>query len=312
MRSDKKASEAFVVKIKGNSIEDGPGIRSVIFLKGCNLDCLWCHNPESKKTENELFWDDQDCIAHGECMDVCKQGAISPEFSTFVNRNLCTLCYQCVPVCPSHALRPAAKSMSVDELINNVIRYKTYYDTSGGGVTLSGGEPALHPEFSSSLLKGLQGKGVHTLVQTAGLFDLADFETQILPYTNVVYFDIKLIDPEKHQELCGVKNERILENFLSLHEKSKTEDFEIMPRTPLVPGMTDTKKNITEMAQFYKKHKIPKVSLLSYNPIWLPTLNKLGQRALFQTDGPMGELYDTEKEKEIKDYFIDQGIKLFS
>ncbi len=165
------ARQTLITDIEGNSRDDGPGIRSVVFFKGCPLNCFWCHNPESKKTEAELWWDREKCIGCGECIKSCPKGSISRENPFFINRDLCDSCFKCVEVCTSTALRRVGQEMSVDEIVRKVLRYKPFFDNSGGGVTLSGGEPTLHIEFTSALLKKFKKEKIHTLLETAGLFD---------------------------------------------------------------------------------------------------------------------------------------------
>ena len=301
---------SLITDIEGNSMEDGPGIRSVVFFKGCPLDCRWCQNPESKNIQAELWWDREKCIECGECMKVCPEGVISEDNPFFINRDLCTLCYKCVEACPSAALRQIGQEMGVDEIVQKVIRYKPFFKTSGGGVTLSGGEPTLSIEFTSALLKKVKEEGIHTLLETAGLFDLEKFESLILPYVDIIYFDIKLIDSSEHKQYCGIGNEQILNNFTSLYKKSLSEDFELMPRTPLIPGITDTSKNIQEIADFYNMQKVRNAIFLPNNPVWINKLEKLGREDGFDDKDEIRKFYDVEKEKEIEALFLKYGIEV--
>ncbi len=243
-------------------------------------------------------------------MKVCPQGAISRNNPGFIDRNICTLCFRCVDVCPSKALSRAGQIMSVDDILQKVVRFKPFFDTSGGGVTLSGGEPTLPIEFTSILLRRFKTNGIQTLLETAGLFELRQFESLILPYVDSIFFDIKFIDSTEHEHYCGIKNERILQNFISLHQRSLSEDFELLPRTPLISGITDTEINIRAITDFYHRHKVRKTALLPNNPAWIPKLDKLGQKATFDTNAPMRRLYDGEKETKIKKYFLERGIEV--
>tara|TARA_Y100000031_G_C8242947_1_gene396598 strand:+ start:707 stop:1660 length:954 start_codon:yes stop_codon:yes gene_type:complete len=306
----KHLQAALIFDFKHNSLEDGPGIRSVVFFKGCPLDCIWCQNPESKNVSSELWWEKEKCIDCGECIKVCPEGAISNSNPYYIDRSLCTLCFECVEVCPSKAMNQVGQEMNVEEIIGQVIKYKSFFDRSGGGVTLSGGEPTLSMEFTSILLKRFKNEGIPTLVETAGLFNFELFESLILPFVDIIYFDIKFIDPIQHKQYCGVSNELILENFIKLHSKSQVEDFELLSRTPLIPGITDSETNIQQIIEFYNEHTVKKAVLLPNNPAWIQKLERSGQHIIFDTDDPICKLYDIEKEKKLKRYFSDNGIEI--
>ncbi|MFK5855342.1 MAG: glycyl-radical enzyme activating protein [Bacteroidota bacterium] len=299
-----------IVSIDGNSHVDGPGIRSVIFFKGCPLDCIWCQNPESKNISSELWWEKEKCIDCEECIKVCPEGAISKNNPFYINRNICTFCFKCVEVCPSKAMSKVGNKMSVDEMVKQVIRYKPFFDRSGGGVTLSGGEPTLSMKFVSSLLKRFKDEGIHTLLETAGIFNLERFESLILKYVDIIYFDIKFIDPIMHKRYCGVTNELIINNFIQLHNKSQSNNFDLVPRTPLIPGITDSDVNIHQIMKFYKEHQIQKAVFLPNNPAWMQKLEKSGKSITFDTDDPIYKFYDIKKEEKLKNYFSENGIEI--
>jgi len=302
--------QPLIIDIEGNSFDDGTGIRSVIFFKGCPLDCTWCHNPESKKIEAELWWDSEKCIDCGECIKVCTEKAISRDNPFFIDRQKCNLHFNCVDVCPSKALVRVGTQMSIDEIVKKVIRYKPFFDSSGGGVTLSGGEATLPIEFTSMLLKRLKEEGIHTLLETAGLFDFEKFKTLILPFVNMIYFDIKLIDSQKHKYYCGVSNEIILDNFIKLFEESKSNSFELLSRTPLIPGITDNESNISAIAKFYNEQGVKKAVLLPNNPAWLHKSSKLGKETQFNSDHPIHKFYDDKKKKKLINYFLKNEIEI--
>ncbi len=299
-----------VESIEGNSHVDGPGIRSVVFFKGCPLDCIWCQNPESKKVSAELWWEKEKCIDCGDCIKACPERAISKNNPFYIERSICTLCFDCVEACPSNAMRRIGNEMSIDEIVSKVLKYKPFFDRSGGGVTLSGGEPTLPTEFISKLLKRFKKEGVHTLIETAGLFDLKKFESLILPYVDMIYFDIKFIDALDHSRYCGVSNELILNNFTKLHDRSHVENFKIIPRTPLIPGITDKEENIKQIMEFYKKNNVHNAVLLPNNPAWIQKLEKTGQEEIFATNDPIRKFYDIEKENELKSLFLENGIDI--
>lgn len=297
-----------IVDIKGNSLDDGPGIRSVVFFKGCPLSCAWCQNPESKQAAAELSWDRERCIGCGTCISTCLQGAVSADNPFFVDRNSCTFCFECVEPCPSQALTRVGLEMNMGEIAAKVLRYKPFFETSGGGVTLSGGEPTLNMGFASTLLKYLKDQGIHTILETCGWFDIAEFEKLMLPYIDAIYMDIKVMDPAEHRLYCGVSNELILRNLVHLHERSKSGAFTLLPRTPLIPGFTDSEEQINRLASFYKEQHLSNAVLLPNNPVWFDKCAKLGKKDPFDRSGPLGMFYDEEKKTRIKEQFSQYEI----
>jgi pyruvate formate lyase activating enzyme len=265
-----------ILDIKGNSLDDGPGIRSVVFFKGCPLSCVWCHNPESKNPGPEISFDSTECVGCDTCLSVCPEHAMDRKWPFFIDRNRCTLCGTCVESCPSGALAMVGKPMSVEDIAATVVKDKPFYKNSGGGVTLSGGEPTLYMDFLSALLQRLKIEGIHTLLETCGLFDFKAFSEKILPYTDAIYYDIKIYDPDTHQRFCGVRNDLILENFIKLNAIASKNGFELLPRTPLIPGMTATKENLTAIAGFLNAQGVRQARLLSYNPLWHDKNAKIG------------------------------------
>lgn len=265
-----------ILEIKGNSLDDGPGIRSVIFYKGCPLSCVWCHNPESKKSAAEISFDAKVCIDCGTCRDVCPTKALSRDNRFYIDRSKCTLCFLCADACPSGALDRVGKVMSVDDIVKKILPDKPFYETSGGGVTLSGGEPALYMEFTSQLLKTLKQHNIGTLLETCGYFDLDKFMDMLYPYLDTIYFDIKIIDTIAHKKYCGHPNEKILENFKQIFSAAKHDGKVFLPRTPLIPDITDTEANIRGIAVFLKSLDIAEAALLAYNPLWHEKSDKVG------------------------------------
>ena len=310
MDSDKPLKRPLVIDVKGNSLDDGPGTRSVVFFKGCPLDCYWCQNPESKRVDAELLFDREKCVGSRECIKACPEGAIEPGEPLNVDRDKCTFCFECVDVCPSTALERVGREMSVEDLIKKVIPYKPFFKNTGGGVTLSGGEPTLFMGFASSLLKRLKEQEIHTLVETCGLFNFESFAEKILPHADLIYMDMKIVDPKEHKRWCGVSNERILENFLALHDMWLKGGCEIKPRTPLIPGITDTDDKMQTLARFYQDHGIKRTALMKNNPTWLNKFEKIGVETNIAKDSPMRDFYDQEKFERIKKMFQDKGIEV--
>ncbi len=302
--------KALIFDIKHNSLEDGPGIRSVVFFKGCPLNCAWCQNPEGKKQTLELWWESKTCIGDGACIEVCPQNAISFDFPNFINRNLCNNCFSCVDVCPTKALKITANSMSVDEIISQIIPYKNYFTTSGGGVTLSGGEATVQMKFVSKLLQSLKKLDIHTIIETAGYFDYEEFKELILPYIDEIYYDIKFIDPQKHKQWCGVDNHLILDNFKVLHKQSLIQDFKLLPRTALITNITDTKENISSIARFYSSLSVKETVLLQNNPTWLHKLDNLGILIDISINEQVKSLYPAARQQVIRNYFIEFDIEV--
>ena len=297
-----------ILEIKGNSLDDGPGIRSVIFFKGCPLSCAWCHNPESKKTSVEISFDPKVCIDCGSCREICPQKALSRDNRFYIDRGKCDLCFLCVDACPSGALDRVGKSMSVEEIMKKIMPDKPFFDTSGGGVTLSGGEPTLFMDFTSELLKSLKQNNIHTLMETCGLFDIHKFMDKIYPYLDAIYFDIKIIDSTAHKKYCGVPNEKILDNFIRLAETAKKDGKTLLPRTPLIPDMTDTESNIQGIAAFLKNLNITEAALLAYNPLWHEKSDKVGVDDPYKNTKVMNSFRENSIMERCKNIFAASGI----
>ena len=268
--------KTLILEIKGNSLDDGPGIRTVVFFKGCPLSCIWCHNPESKSSDAELSFDRNECVGCGACESACPEEAIDRTRPYPVNRGKCTLCFRCCDVCPSQALSPVGSAMTAQQIITIIERDIPFYNTSGGGVTLSGGEPALYMDFVSHLLRPLKDRKIHTIIETCGFFNNRRFMDLVYPYLDAVYMDLKLFDREDHRRYCGVPNDAILDNFRNLHELYLNGGIEVLPRIPLVPGITATGENLRDLVGFLKNCNASRVALLPYNPLWPAKSDKIG------------------------------------
>jgi pyruvate formate lyase activating enzyme len=266
-----------ILEIKGNSLDDGPGIRTVIFFKGCPLSCSWCHNPECKSIAQEISFDPELCIDCESCLETCKRGALEPNNPYYINRDICNLCFDCVETCPSGALARVGRYMKVDEVVAAIEKDQPFFRTSGGGVTLSGGEPLLFIDYVSGLLKKLKKMGVHTLIETCGYFNFKEFNIKILPWVKTIYFDLKLFDATEHKEHCGVDNALILENFEKLSRARARSGIELLARIPLIPGITATNENLSKLAAFLEENGAKEIALLEYNPLWLEKSRKIGR-----------------------------------
>jgi pyruvate formate lyase activating enzyme len=246
------------------SLHDGPGIRTTVFFKGCPLHCVWCHNPESIKFERQIVFNQTRCIGCNLCYKVCKSGALGFDFGArSFNKDMCTCCGSCVSVCPGDALYWVGMEMTAREIFNILASDIPYYQNSGGGVTISGGEPLAQAEFLAALLRLCKDADIHTAIET-GLFAFFETIEKILSYVDLFYCDLKLIDSKKHEQFTGFPNERILENLKRLYGLGKP----VIIRTPLIPGFSATEENIRGIAEWLKQNT-PLVSyeLLNYNPL---------------------------------------------
>ncbi|GAB1475274.1 glycyl-radical enzyme activating protein [Bacillota bacterium] len=299
--------QPLIIELKANSLDDGPGVRSVVFVKGCPLSCLWCHNPESKRTAQEISYSRPDCIGCGLCLQSCKQQALDKEKEYYIDRGKCNLCFACADVCPAKALTRVGKEISAEEIVSTVLSDKPFFDVSGGGVTLSGGEITMFPEYAGHMLRQFKSHGIHTLIETCGHFQFNVFKEMMLPFTDMIYYDIKLFDSDLHKEYCGVGNKTILKNFIRLQELSKDGSFELIPRTPLIPDITDRDLNLSAIAGFLKECKVKKAHLLPYNPTWVDKIKKIGMEDP-ENNYVNKKWQSEEKLAECKSFFLERGI----
>ena len=268
--------KALIFDIKRDCSEDGPGIRTTVFFKGCPLSCAWCQNPEGKVKSPGLSFTSELCQpteCGAPCLDVCPVNSLRMVETLRVDRSACTRCDRCFEVCPTNALEPVGYWITLKELLYRVSIDKPFYFSTNGGVTLSGGEATLQMEFIHYFLKELKKEGIHTALETCGFFNLETFRKRVLPYLDLIYFDLKLIDDGESHRYTGRSNQRILENFISLTCEAK---IPLVPRIPLVPKITATKENLTGLSQFLHLHKVQACSLMPYNPLWEDKLRSLG------------------------------------
>ena len=244
-----------LLEIQRMSTEDGPGIRTTVFLKGCYLSCQWCHNPESISFTPQLQWLKSNCIGCRSCVSVCPNQALSfIEDDITIDRNSCKADGVCTEECPSGALELMGKDVSVEEVVKEVLKDKSFFEKSGGGVTLSGGEPIMQHDFASAFFKKIKENGIHTALDTCGLGIPAAYE-KILPYTDLILYDIKEIDPEKHRQFTGNSNEKVLENLKLISEWMNINHMpkELWIRTPIIPDATDTEENLLGIGNSFSK-----------------------------------------------------------
>jgi len=285
-----------IFDIQRNSFVDGPGIRTVVFFKGCNMQCKWCHNPESWERENQLLYYKSKCTGCGRCIDACPQNAIKhAEPFVLTDYNLCTACGKCTEACFDNARTICGREYTIGEVISVILQDEEFYRTSGGGVTFSGGECMLQIDFLEKLCQQCKKRHIPVAIDTAGNVSWNCFK-RILPYTDVFLYDIKTMDKAKHQSMTGVSNQLIIENILKLNENGK----DIIVRIPLIGGFNDTDADISSIADFVSRLSyVKRVDLLPYHQMGQNKLLALGY-----TPAPASFKVDDDKTAHFTNYFI--------
>ncbi len=237
--------EGTIVSIQRLSTEDGPGIRSTVFFKRCPLSCRWCQNPETISSRPEVQWFKARCIGCRTCKDACPNRCVTMDAAgVTVDRQRCTGCGTCASECPANALELVGRPAEAKQLAVELEKDRTFFEQSGGGVTLSGGEPLAQPGFAAALSRALQQDGIRVAVDTCG-FAAPEALAQVLPHASLVLYDLKMIDPAAHAKLTGRTNELILKNFVRVADAARKGELSLWVRTPLVPGATATRENLT-------------------------------------------------------------------
>lgn len=292
-----------IFDIKKYAINDGPGIRTTIFFKGCHLNCTWCHNPESISPQKEKMYSEEKCIGCRSCVDACPENActLTPQ-GIVTDPDKCKLCGICEDVCPTNATEISGKERSVEALMKIIENERIFYDQSGGGVTFSGGEPTMFSEQLLELLKRCKAQGIHTTVDTTG-FTKPEILKKIAEYTDYFLYDLKLMDEKEHKNWTGAGNKRILENLKMLC----TLGAEVNIRIPLIKGVNNSRENIIATAQFISElpGKQKPVNLLPYHNIAANKYKKLGR----EWNSNNLQEPDTPNQKEIMDIFEQFGLK---
>lgn len=261
--------------IQKYSTSDGPGIRTSVFLKGCPLKCRWCHNPELIHPEQQVLFTAQKCIGCGDCLKACPTGALQRIGEcTNLDPNVCKRCYSCVDHCYSEARRLAGKNMTVEEVMRLVRQDRGYYNRTGGGMTISGGELLMQADFAEALLDAAVAEGIGVALDTCG-FGNSDRLYRMAKKADYILYDMKSIDDEVHKAATGVSNKLILENLALL-----AEDPEINPkiwmRMPLIHGINDTQDIIDRTCAFYEEHHLTYVTLFPYHELGISKYKSLG------------------------------------
>jgi len=285
------ATSGIITNIQRCSTEDGPGIRTTVFLKGCPMSCSWCHNIETIDPDSIIVWYAVKCIGDQACVRACPEGALElTKDGLKIDRDKCVVCGTCEEECPTGAVKVMGKEWSSDDLVQELLRDKVFFETSNGGVTLSGGEATFQAEFAIELAKGLRKEGVHVALDTCGYCSekvIRDF----LPHVDMVLYDLKVMDPSKHKEYTGVSIDRVLENARIVNESRKP----VWIRTPIIPGHTDDEENIRTIARFIRENmtSVERYDLLAFNRMCID------KYALFDLEYPLKD-YDLVTEETME------------
>jgi pyruvate formate lyase activating enzyme len=276
-----------ILHIQRLSTEDGPGLRTTVFFKGCPLHCAWCHNPESISTKPQTQWFAVRCLGCNTCLEACPNGCLTrTEAGLVIDRARCQGCGKCAEACPAGAIELLGKTMSVDELLAELLKDRAYYEVpvlsggekSGGGVTLSGGEPTMQADFVEALLRELNAQGISTALDTCGLCTPATLD-RLLPFTNLVLYDLKLLDSDQHRQFTGCPNRQILDNLLHLRERQRQLSFQLWIRTPLIPEATTLPENLSAIGHFLADQmngSVARWELCAFNNLCRDQYTRLG------------------------------------
>ena len=291
-----------IFDIKRYSIHDGPGIRTTVFLKGCALGCQWCHNPESIEARPELMHWPSRCRRCHACIKACPIAALSkdPSGAVLADRSKCDLCGRCAEACLYDAMQIVGREMSVEDVLAEIERDRVFFEQSGGGVTLSGGDPLVQAPFAEAVLEACRARGLHTAIDTAGFASNGALD-RLARHADLVLFDLKVMDPEKHQAFTGVPNAPILENLKGLVASGR----EVWVRIPLVPGVNDDDVNIRQTIDFVRSlGSVRRIGLLPYHAGGLDKARRIGQESHFRKFESPSE----ERLAEIEAAFRDAGF----
>ena len=278
--------------LRRGQTQDGPGLRTSVFMKGCPLTCAWCHNPESLTARPEVWWLDYRCIDCGKCDEVCPNGATLTglQVGHQPDRDVCTGCGICVEACPAKAREQLRSEWSVKELVNEVMRDQAFFD--GGGVTVSGGEPAIQPAFVAELLAACKTEGLHTALDTCGAVPWKAMDS-ILPHCDLILYDLKIMDPQVHKRWTGKDNRNVLNNLRRLATMNREKNQPALwVRTPLIPGATDNEANISAIGEFIRTElgsAVERWELCAFNNLCNEKYQRLGLTWEF-ADAPLLEV----------------------
>ena len=254
-------SKGLITAIQKFSVHDGPGIRTVVFFKGCPLNCPWCSNPETQSVEKEIMYVESKCMLCGRCAASCEAKALSvSEGKIQHDRARCRRCFKCVKACPAGAFRAAGEEMSVSEILEELLRDETFYRKSGGGVTFSGGEPFMQERFLAELAEACKKAGLETALESSMFAEYSSVE-RVLPHIDIMLCDMKIFDGGRHLEVIGADNSCIKENI----RKSAASGTETIIRVPVIPGLNDDEENLMGIGDFALKSGVKNIHLLPYH-----------------------------------------------
>jgi pyruvate formate lyase activating enzyme len=295
--------KGMIFNIEKYAIHDGPGIRTAVFFKGCPLRCWWCHNPEGQSPEPELIFRENRCIGCGECVEKCTRKALSllSERAT-LNRETCNACGNCAQMCPTEALSIVGKEMSVDETIQEIEKDRVFYDESEGGVTFSGGEPLLQPDFLDAVLHECNERKIHTTVDTSGYASQKVID-RIRDKVDLFLYDVKIMDDVNHRKYTGVSNKMILQNLETLAKNGSN----IVISLPIIPNINDDEDKILRTGEFISSlQSVEQISLLPYHRTGVDKYKNLGRSYRLNSIQPPS----SQKTKEIKEKLEAAGLKV--
>lgn len=298
-------AKGLITDIQRFSLNDGPGIRSTVFLKGCNMHCTWCHNPETISMKNNLLFYGQKCIGCGKCFEVCPVQVHELRGGKhLIHREKCIACGKCADECYAQALVMAGKEVDTDYVINEVIQDKLYYTNSKGGVTLSGGEVLMQMDFAKDICDRLHNEGIEVAIESNMSLPFTEIK-ELIDKVDLVMMDVKLFDDEEHIKYTGITNKNVLDNLCELNKIGKP----VIVRTPLIPGVTDSVENLRNIAKLLEgMDNVICYELLNFNPLGDTKYRSLDKENPFEGEKPFNNSYLEEIKEKIKD--INVNVKI--